>query len=134
MTLMRWPIVCCVGVLLWAGCRSRSGDTSPPRQAAAVTGESGQTATLSPPNAPEEPVIIPVTPSTGVVARVHPPLRFVVLDYALTHLPGIDQILFLYRKGQRVAKVKVTGPVRGQTVAADILEGVAVEGDEVRAE
>jgi len=99
-----------------------------------VTGESRQASAPSPPNGSEETVIIPVTTSTGVVARVNEPLRFVVLDYALTHLPGADQILFLYRKGQRVAKVKVTGPVRGQTVAADILEGVAAEGDEVRAE
>ena len=40
-----------------------------------------------------------------------------------------------FRKiGQKVAKVKVTGPFRGQTVAADIIEGIATEGDEVRAD
>ena len=46
----------------------------------------------------------------------------------------MDQILFIYRRGQKVARVKVTGPFRGQTVAADIVEGVAAKGDEVRAE
>ena len=79
-------------------------------------------------------VIIPITSSTGIVATVNEPLRFVVLDYALTGLPKIDQVLYIYRRGQKVARVKVTGPIRGQTVAADIIEGIAAKGDEVRAE
>ena len=79
-------------------------------------------------------VIIPITSSTGIVATVNDPLRFVVLDYALTGLPKIDQVLYIYRRGQKVARVKVTGPIRGQTVAADIIEGIAAKGDEVRAE
>ena len=79
-------------------------------------------------------VIIPITSPTGIVATVNEPLRFVVLDYALTTLPSMDQVLFIYRRGQKVAKVKVTGPFRGQTVAADIIEGIASKGDEVRAD
>ncbi|MDA7632597.1 hypothetical protein N8766_00675 [bacterium] len=82
----------------------------------------------------EGQVIIPITSSTGLVATVNEPLRFVVLDYALTGLPKIDQVLYIYRRGQKVARVKVTGPIRGQTVAADIIEGIAAKGDEVRAE
>ena len=82
----------------------------------------------------DETVIIPVTSSTGVVATVNEPLRFVVLDYALATLPQIDQVLFLYRRGQKVAQVKVTGPARGQTIAADIVEGSAEAGDEVRSD
>lgn len=80
----------------------------------------------------DKPVIIPLTSGRGVVASVNEPLRFVILDFTLNPLPKIDQQLFLYRRGQKVARVKVTGPVRGQTIAADIVEGNAEEGDEVR--
>ncbi len=128
-----------VGLILLVGCRSTG--SGPGAEAGASTGEAplwqeGEEGAAAPRQAPTvadgESVIIPVTTSTGVVASVNAPLRFVVLDYALSQLPKIDQRLFLYRRGQKVARVKVTGPVRGQTVAADIIEGNAEEGDEVR--
>ena len=129
---MRWFVLLSLLVGLGLGCQtSRVGSTgaenpvwSEDDQASEVTGKGSE----------NDRVIIPVTSSTGVVAAVNDPLRFVVLDYALTRLPEMDQILFIYRRGQKVARVKVTGPFRGQTVAADIVEGVAAKGDEVRAE
>ena len=78
------------------------------------------------------PVILPVAEATGLVTKVHERLRFVVIDYALQELPGQGQILYLYRQGQRVARLKVSGPVMGQSLVADIVEGAAAVGDEAR--
>ena len=123
-----------VGLAL-VGCQSSSGTSNVATEPASISaGDNSAAPADRSTTADDQAVIIPITTGTGVVARVNDTLRFVVLDYALTQLPNIDQILFLYRKGQKVARVKVTGPVRGQTVAADIIEGVAADGDEVRAE
>lgn len=92
----------------------------------ASTPDSGQ------PN--ENAVIFPVTSGDGTVVKVNKKLRFAVLEFPLHPMPTIGQQLFLYRRGQKVARIKVTGPARGQTVAADILEGSAEENDEVRAD
>ena len=79
-------------------------------------------------------VIFPITSGDGTVVKVNQKLRFAVLEFLLHPMPAIGQHLFLYRRGQKVAQIQVTGPVRGQTVIADILEGNAEENDEVRAD
>lgn len=79
-------------------------------------------------------VIFPITSGDGTVVKVNQKLRFVVLEFPLHPIPAIGQQLFLYRRGQKVARIQVSGPVRGRTVAADILEGNAEENDEVRAD
>ena len=79
-------------------------------------------------------VIFPITSGDGTVVKVNQKLRFAVLEFPLHPMPAIGQHLFLYRRGQKVARIQVTGPVRGQTVIADILEGSAEENDEVRAD
>ena len=123
-----------LGGLLGSGCQSNRPESSGEAEGAPLWSESDESDSERPELSNGEAVIIPITSPTGVVATVNDPLRFVVLDYALTSLPKLDQRLFLYRRGQKVAEVKVTGPFRGQTVAADIIEGIAAEGDEVRAE
>jgi len=45
---------------------------------------------------------------TGEVAKVNPVARFVVLSFPLGPMPALDQQLNLYRKGAKVAEVKVT--------------------------
>lgn len=131
---MRWLLLFSLMVTLGTGCQSNrsANGTSPEGEPVwSETNEAnGQIQNVS----EDGQVIIPITSSTGIVATVNEPLCFVVLDYALTGLPKIDQFLYIYRRGQKVARVKVTGPIRGQTVAADIIEGVATKGDEVRAE
>lgn len=82
----------------------------------------------------ENAVIFPITSGDGTVVKVNKKLRFAVLEFSLHPMPAIGQQLFLYRRGQKVAQIKVTGPVRGQTVVADIVEGNAAENDEVRAD
>jgi len=68
------------------------------------------------------------------VASVNSRLKFVVLDFSLSPLPFLDQKLFVYRGEQKVAELKVTGPVRGSNVGADIVAGEAQQGDETREE
>jgi hypothetical protein len=60
--------------------------------------------------------------------------RFVVLSFPVGRMPRLDQTLFLYRNGLKVAEVKVTGPQRDNNVVADIISGDAQAGDEVRSE
>ncbi len=68
----------------------------------------------------------------GTVVSVNPALRFLVMDFPIRRLPVLDQRLNVYRNGQKVGEVKVTGPGRDTTIAGDIMLGEAQVGDEVR--
>ena len=46
--------------------------------------------------------------------------------------PAFDQTLNLYRKGVKVAEVKVTGPKLDENIVADLAQGSAEIGDDVR--
>ena len=70
----------------------------------------------------------------GEVARVNPVGRFVVLSFPPHQMPVLDQPLSVYRRGSKVAAVKVTGPQRGNSIVADILTGAPEAGDEARAD
>jgi hypothetical protein len=69
---------------------------------------------------------------TSEVIRINPIGRFVVLSFALDHMPPRDQRLNLYRHGAKVAEVKVAGPQRGNNIVADIVSGAPEVGDEAR--
>ncbi len=76
-----------------------------------------------------------VTPDNSLTARVascNATGRFVVLSFPVSQMPKLDQTLFLYRDGLKVAEVKVTGPQRDNNVVADLVSGDAQVGDEVR--
>lgn len=68
----------------------------------------------------------------GTVVSVNPALRFLVMDFPVRKLPVLEQRLNVYRKGQKVGEVKVTGPGRDTTIAGDITAGEVQVGDEVR--
>ena len=68
----------------------------------------------------------------GTVVSVNPALRFLVMDFPVRKLPVLEQRLNVYRNGQKVGEVKVTGPGRDTTIAGDIMAGEAQVGDEVR--
>ena len=61
-------------------------------------------------------------------------LRFVVVDFTNSRQPTIDEKLGVYRVGEKVAEIKVSGPYRNTTVAADIVAGEVKYGDEVKPE
>ncbi|MBU6399956.1 MAG: hypothetical protein KGS61_06540 [Verrucomicrobia bacterium] len=77
-------------------------------------------------------VITLINPLIGRVASVNPSLRFVVLDFSLNRLPALGQPLNVYRQGQKVGELRVSGPVLDNHVVADVVAGAAQPGDQVR--
>ena len=90
--------------------------------------------TPAPTPAPEErkATVVPDTSLAGKVVSVNANLRFVVLNFPIGHMAAVDQQLNVYRQGQKVGVVKVTGPQQDDNIIADISEGEAQAGDEVR--
>ena len=72
------------------------------------------------------------TSPRGVVRQVNENLRYVVIDFASRQMPALDDRLGIFRKGRPVGEIRVTGPFKGSTVAADLLRGNAQPGDVVQ--
>ena len=90
--------------------------------------------TQSPTPIPTPPPRARILPLTARIASVNEKLRFVVVDFTNSRQPGIDEKLGVYRVGEKVAEIKVSGPYRNTTVAADIVAGEVKYGDEVKPE
>jgi hypothetical protein len=90
------------------------------------------TATPAAPAATLNPIVTPDNSLAARVAAYNSAGRFVVLTFPVGPMPGMDQSLFLYRNGLKVGVVKVTGPQRDNDTVADLLNGTAQVGDEVR--
>jgi hypothetical protein len=69
---------------------------------------------------------------TGRVVSFNTVGRFAILNFPLTHMPAIDQKLFLYRDGLKVGEAKITGPQKDDNIVADLTTGEAKPGDEAR--
>jgi len=82
------------------------------------------------PATPADPV--PVNVQQGRIASVRSELKFVVVDFTPGVLPQIGRRMSVYRGGQKVAELLISGPAEGLNIAADVIEGVAQEGDTVR--
>jgi hypothetical protein len=112
---------CCIAALIWLCAGALSGCTgSNPRS----------TSTSSPPS----PTLLADESVQGRVVTVNVPLRYVVMDFPLRSLPVLNQRLGIYREGQKIGEVRVTGPIMDTAAAGDILTGHAAVGDEVREE
>jgi hypothetical protein len=75
-----------------------------------------------------------VTPDFSLAAKVvsvNTVGRFVVLSFPSGALPKLDQTLFLYRAGLKVAELRVTGPQQESNIVADLVSGDAQVGDTV---
>lgn len=75
-----------------------------------------------------------VTPDYSLAARVisvNTVGRFVVLSFPAGGMPRLEQTLFLYRNGLKVAELRVTGPQQENNIVADIASGDAQVGDSV---
>lgn len=84
-------------------------------------------------NAPANNFII--KPDEGVVGRVasvNDDLRFVVLTFPLGQLPPLGTRMNIFRNGQIVGEVRISGPEKDDNSVADIVDGDAQKGDEVR--
>lgn len=76
-----------------------------------------------------------VTPDNSLTARVvayNSVGRFVVLSFPVGRMPAMNESLFLYRNGLKVAEIKITGPQQDNNTVADLVTGDAQVGDEVR--
>jgi hypothetical protein len=75
-----------------------------------------------------------LAPLAGRVHSVNLGLKFVVIDYSLGGVPKDGDRVSVWRQGQRVAELRVSGAPRHGFVAADILSGSVQRGDAVRLE
>jgi hypothetical protein len=76
-----------------------------------------------------------VTPDESLAAEVisvNTVGRFVILNFPTGRMPKLEQHLFLYRGGLKVAEVKAVGPQEDTSIVADIISGDARMGDIVR--
>ena len=124
---MRLVISLLVGSLTLAGCATNNSK-------ATNAAKKKTPATSKARAANQKSTLAPTLQLTGKVASVNSELRFVVLDFSVGDMPGINQRLGVYRAGQKVAQVKVTGPQSDTNIVADIIDGEAQVGDEVRQE
>ena len=125
---------CCVSLL--SGCARK-------RQTQAATPSPGSgsappvTTATSTSGTPKPNPNITVTAghvTSGRVASVNVPGRFVVLTFPLGTIPPLEKRLNIYRGGLKVGEVKVTGPQLDINIDADIVAGECRIGDEVRDE
>ncbi|HEX3889386.1 MAG TPA: hypothetical protein VHX90_00930 [Verrucomicrobiae bacterium] len=107
------PLFLLTAVILISGCASKK--TAPAKIAAAP-----------------QMIVTPDNSLAGKVVSYNSAGRFVVLNFPNGQMPRMDQILFLYRAGLKVAEVKITGPQSDSSIVADLLAGDAQSGDEAR--
>ena len=88
-------------------------------------------ATAKPAATGPAPIVTPDLSLAAKVVSVNVVGRFVVLSFPPSQMPKMDQPLFLYRGGLKVAEVRVTGPQQENNIVADIVSGDAQVGDTV---
>jgi hypothetical protein len=86
----------------------------------------------APASAPVAKIVTPSDSFAGKVAAYNDAGRFVVLNFPGGQLPKVEQTLFLYRAGLKVAEIRVTGPQSDDNTVADIITGDAQVGDLVQ--
>jgi hypothetical protein len=79
-----------------------------------------------------EPIVTPDNSLSAKVVRYNPVGRFVVLSFPVGQMPQPGQTFFLYRAGVKAGEIKITGPQRDNDTVADLTDGDAQEGDDVR--
>lgn len=77
-------------------------------------------------------IVTPDNSLSGKVVSYNSVARFVVLNFPARRMPNLDQRLFLYRAGLKVAEVRVTGPQNDDNIVADLVSGEVKTGDDVR--
>ncbi len=77
-------------------------------------------------------IVTPDNSLAGKVVTYNSIGRFVVLNFPSRRMPNVNQRLFLYRAGLKVAEVRVAGPQNDDNTVADLVSGEARVGDDVR--
>jgi hypothetical protein len=134
MALMRVLVLGCSLLLLaGSGCVHRKSPAAP-AQFGSIPGvtDTAPTMTTASPAPKNQPVVTPDGAVVGKVKSVNPTARFVILSFPLGRLPAADQQFSVYRRGQKVGDIKITSQRLNDLIVADIIEGDAEEGDDVR--
>jgi len=121
--MMRVAVFLAAIVLFGGGCAWFRKDSKSPEKAD-VTGTTGSSTNM---------VVTPEMMSMGRVVRVNESARFVVMNFPAGGLPSNGQRLYVYRQGLKVGEVRVTPPQSDDNAVADIVNGEAQVGDEIRA-
>ena len=83
--------------------------------------------------APQAPPQAKLLPLSARVVGGREEFRFVIIDFTNSRRPALDEKLGVYRIGQKVGEIKISGPLyQDTTVAADLVAGEAKYGDEVK--
>jgi len=75
---------------------------------------------------------VPIASLLGKVASARGDLKFVVVDFSPNQVPAVGTRLNVYRDGQKVGELQISGPAEASNIAADIIAGKAQAGDAVR--
>jgi hypothetical protein len=119
-------------VLLAGGCAHNKAQKSqsPQGDFSAVPGV-GAPSNETTPNG-QKLIVTPDNALTGKVVSVNQTARFVVLSFPVGRLPAAEQQFSVYRRGLKVADIKITSQQLNEYIVADIVDGDAEAGDEVR--
>jgi hypothetical protein len=77
-------------------------------------------------------IVTPDNSLSAKVVRYNSVGRFVVLSFPVGQMPQAGQTFFLYRAGLKVGQIRITGPQQDNDTVADLVEGDAQEGDDIR--
>jgi len=127
-------LTCLLFVVLGSGCSHKKPKT-PPGNYSALAGlpdTSAQSPTAAPARTQQQLIVTPENVMVGKVKRVNPTARFVVLSFPVGRLPAPDEQFSVYRGGLKVGEIKITNQQLNEYIVADIIDGEAEEGDEVR--
>ena len=123
-------LVLLVCALFLGGCAKGGTRTSFKPQATFIPPPGG----AAQPKALSSAPATPQWPLAGQISSVNSRLRYVVVEFLYPRLPELGQRMFVYRSGQKIAELKISGPFRGKFVAADFAGSDLKIGDEVRAD
>ncbi|MBI2947943.1 MAG: hypothetical protein HYY23_09865 [Verrucomicrobia bacterium] len=127
-----WALLTSVSLLL--GCKNPNPNSPSPNKSSPkpTPTKRGKAPTQAAAPAGKFPQVTPILESKGIIKAVNPASGFVVIDFYLSQLPRVGQRMSLYRRGLKVAEVKISGPEMSRYIAADIVAGEAQVGDEAR--
>jgi hypothetical protein len=97
----------------------------------APTPESGPAPTV-PPSTNLATIVTPDTSLSAKVVRYNATGRFVILSFPVGQMPKAGQTFFVYREGLKVGQIKITNQQMENDIVADVMDGEAQEGDDVR--
>ena len=83
-------------------------------------------------SSPAQTIVTPDNSLAGKVVSYNDVGRFVVMNFPSGQMPKMNQRLFLYRGGLKVAEVVITGPQSDDNTVADLVSGDAQIGDDAR--